>query len=62
MYKFQSVAKTEQQNSGPQKKLPLEENGNPDKMSNKEMGMDQGTNRRKGVEGQTMAVVVEARV
>ena len=55
VYILQSVVELEQQNGGHQKKLPLAENENPSRMSNKEQVMDQATRIRKGVEGQPIS-------
>ena len=54
--KFKSVVEVEQQNSGPQQKIPLAENENPTIRSNQEQGMDKATKRQKGAEGQNIAV------
>ena len=59
---FQSVVEAEQQNDGPYQKRPLIENENPTRNSNQKQGMDEATNRRKGVERNPIAVGVETRV
>ena len=57
---FQSVVDSEQQNGGPQQKLPLAENTNPSNRSNQEQGMDKAIKRRKGVEIHPIAAGVDA--
>ena len=61
MSKFQSVVESEQQNVGPQQKLPLAENENSASKSNQEQGLDNSNNIWKRVEGYPIAIVVGAR-
>ena len=53
---FQSVVELEQQNGGPQKKQPPEENENLARRLNQEQEMDKSINRFKGVESQSIYV------
>ena len=46
-YTFKSVVEAEQQNCGPQQKLPLSENEKPARRSNQEQGMDKSIKRQK---------------
>ena len=58
--KFQSVVEADQQNGEPKDKRPLAENENPASRSNKEQDTYKAVKRQKGVEGQPIAIGVEA--
>ena len=59
--KFWSMVEAEQQNGGPNKTPPLNENWNPAISSNQEQGMDQATKIQKGVDRHPTDVDVKSR-